>query len=234
MYVTIGSSCNICIEPNTEQATVLRFDADGRNGRVYSAGLRNAVGIAVHPTTGEIWVSQHERDNLQPDWQNLPHEEVNILRDGAHYGWPFCHGDRVPNPDRVVADSVAAGVCARTLPPALNVQAHAAPLGLTFLDRATNFPAEYHGDALLALHGSWNREVPVGANVVRVRVREGRPVGYEEFVTGWQKEGGSNRSVIRSGRPVDVLVYRDGSVLISDDGQQPTTPESGRIYRVYR
>ena len=236
MYVTIGSSCNICIEPNKEQATVLRFDENGKNGRVYSAGLRNAVGIAVHPATGDVWVSQHERDNLQPDWQNLPHEEINILRDGAHFGWPFCHGDRVPNPDRVVADSVAAGVCARTLPPALNIQAHAAPLGLTFLDRATNFPAEYHGDALLALHGSWNREVPVGANVVRIRVREGRPVGYEEFMTGWQREGGTNRGAVRSGRPVDVLVYRDGSVLISDDGQQsmPDGGNIGRIYRVYR
>jgi glucose/arabinose dehydrogenase len=236
MYVTIGSSCNICLEPNREQATVMRFDEHGKNGRVYSAGLRNAVGIAMHPTTGEIWVSQHERDNLRPDHQNLPHEEINILRDGGHFGWPYCHGDRIPNPDPVVADSVSAGVCARTLPPALTIQAHAAPLGLTFLDRATNFPAEYRGDALLALHGSWNRDVPVGANVVRIRVRDGRPIGYEEFVTGWQREGGSNRAAPRTGRPVDVLVYRDGSVLISDDGQAGGVDVGniGRIHRVYR
>ena len=234
MYVSIGSSCNICLEPSPELAAVMRYDANGKNGRVYSSGLRNAVGMAVHPTTGEIWVSQHERDNLQPDWQNLPYEEINILRDGGDFGWPFCHGDRVPNPDAVVSDSVAAGVCARTLPPALKVQAHSAPLGLTFLNTATNLPAEYRGDALLALHGSWNRTVPVGAVVVRIRIRDGKPVGYEEFITGWQGESVPNQQANRWGRPVDILVYKDGSLLISDDGGQPPTRNPGAIYRVYR
>ena len=237
MYVAIGSSCNICIEPSPELAAVMRYDADGRNGRVYSSGLRNAVGMAVHPTTGEIWVSQHERDNLRPDYQNLPSEEVNILRDGAHFGWPYCHDDRIPNPEATEAgpaanppipsDSVRAGFCTRSTPPALKVQAHAAPLGLTFLDRATSFPAEYHGDALLALHGSWNRTVPVGASIVRIRVQNGKPVAYEEFITGWQRPGGTGRQANRWGRPVDVLVYKDGSVLVSDD-------QAGAIYRVYR
>ena len=234
MYVSIGSSCNICLEPSPELAAVMRYDADGRNGRVYSSGLRNAVGMAVHPTTGEIWVSQHERDMLQPDYQNLPSEEINILRDGGDFGWPFCHDDRVPNPDDVVKDSVAAGVCARTLPPALRIQAHSAPLGLTFLDKATNLPGEYHGDALLALHGSWNRAVPVGAVVVRVRVQNGKPVGYEDFITGWQGESTPGQQPNRWGRPVDILVYKDGSLLISDDGGQPATRNPGAIYRVYR
>ena len=233
MYVSIGSSCNICIEESPELAAVMRYDADGKNGRLYSAGLRNAVGMAVHPTTGEIWVSQHERDNLQPDYQNLPHEEINILRDGGHFGWPYCHGDRIANPDSVVRDSVAAGICQRTLAPALALQAHSAPLGLTFLDRATNLPAEYRGDALLALHGSWNRTVPVGAVVVRIRTRDGKPVGYEEFMTGWQGEGVEGRAPNRWGRPVDIVVNRDGSLLVSDDGQQGTG-NIGAIYRVYR
>ena len=234
MYVSIGSSCNICLEPSPELAAVMRYNADGKNGRVYSSGLRNAVGMAVHPTTGEIWVSQHERDNLQPDWQNLPHEEINILRDGGDFGWPFCHGDRIANPDSVVRDSVAAGVCARTLPPALKLQAHSAPLGLTFLNNATNLPVEYRGDALLALHGSWNRRVPVGAVVVRIRVQDGKPVGYEEFITGWQGESVPNQPPNRWGRPVDILVYKDGSLLISDDGGQPASRNPGAIYRVYR
>ena len=234
MYVSIGSSCNICLEKSPELAAVMRYDADGRNGRVYSSGLRNAVGMNVHPTTGEIWVSQHERDNLQPDYQNLPSEEINILRDRGDFGWPFCHDDKVPNPDDVVKDSVAAGVCARTLPPALKLQAHSAPLGLTFLNGATNLPAEYRGDALVALHGSWNRAVPVGAVVVRVRVENGKPVRYEEFITGWQGESVPGQQPNRWGRPVDILVYKDGSLLISDDGGQPASRNPGAIYRVYR
>ena len=233
MYVSIGSSCNICIEDSPELAAVMRYDADGRNGRLYSAGLRNAVGMAVHPTTGEIWVSQHERDNLQPDYQNLPHEEINILRDRAHFGWPYCHGDRIANPDSVVRDSVAKGICQRTVAPALALQAHSAPLGLTFLDRATNLPAEYRGDALLALHGSWNRAIPVGTVVVRIRVQNGKPTGYEEFVTGWQGESAAGQRPNRWGRPVDIAVHADGSLLISDDGA-PGTPNIGTIYRLYR
>ncbi len=233
MYVSIGSSCNICIEQSPELAAVMRYDADGRNGRVYSAGLRNAVGMAVHPTTGEIWVSQHERDNLQPDFQDLPYEEINILRDGGHFGWPYCHGDRLANPDSVVRDSVAAGICQRTLGPALALQAHSAPLGMTFLDRATNLPAEYRGDALVALHGSWNRDVPVGAVVVRVRTRDGKAVGYEQFMTGWQGESEPRQRPNRWGRPVDIVVHRDGALLVSDDGV-PGTPNIGAIYRVYR
>ena len=233
MYVSIGSSCNICIEESPELAAVMRYDADGKNGRLYSSGLRNAVGMAVHPTTGEIWVSQHERDNLRPDHQDLPHEEINILRDGGHFGWPHCHGDRVANPDSVVADSVRNGVCERTLAPALNIQAHSAPLGLTFLDRATQLPAEYRGDALLALHGSWNRTVPVGVVVVRIRTANGKPVGYEEFITGWQGASTPGQAPNRWGRPVDVVVHRDGSLLVSDDGQQGTG-NIGAIYRVHR
>jgi glucose/arabinose dehydrogenase len=131
-----------------------------------------------------------------------------------------------------VADSVEAGICAKTLPPALKIQAHAAPLGMAFLQNATMFPQEYRGDMLLVLHGSWNRLIPVGPTVVRVRVRDGKPVSYEEFVTGWQTgyreaTSGNRGTGIRWGRPADVLVYKDGSVLISDD-------QKGVIYRVYR
>lgn len=217
MYVSIGSSCNVCVERAPDRATVMRYDADGGNGRVFARGLRNAVGLAVHHTTGEIWATQHERDNLRPDHQDLPHEEINILRAGGDYGWPYCHGDRVPNPE--YNDQAR---CAGTIPPALPLQAHSAPLGITFLDRATTLPAAYRGDALVAYHGSWNRDVPTGAKVVRIRVRDGRPVGVEDFIVGWQE--GSGR---RWGRPVDVLVNRDGTVLVSDD-------ESGTIYRVTR
>lgn len=220
MYVTVGSTCNLCIEKKPERATVMRYDADGGKGRVFARGLRNAVGIAVHPVTKEIWVSQNERDNLPPEHEDLPPEEINILRDGADYGWPYCYslgGRAVPNPE--YHDTAR---CARTVPAALEMQAHSAPLGMTFLDQATNFPEEYRHDLLLAFHGSWNRDTPTGAKVVRVRVSDGKPVSYEDFATGWQGEDGK-----RWGRPADVIVYKDGSVLISDDS-------GDAIYRVYR
>jgi glucose/arabinose dehydrogenase len=207
VYVSIGSSCNVCIESNPDRAAVVRFDRDGGGKRVFASGLRNAVGMAVHPTTGEIWVSQNERDDITPNHQDLPPEEINILRDGADYGWPYCHSDRVPNPEYNDATR-----CANTEPPALMMQAHSAPLGMAFLNTATMLPSSYRGDLLVAFHGSWNRDVPTGAKVVRVRVSGGRPTSYEDFIIGWQTENGS-----RWGRPVDVAVARDGSVLISDD-----------------
>ncbi len=215
MYVAIGSTCNICIETSSERAAVMQYDENGQNGRVYSRGLRNAVGMAVHPTTKQIWVTQHERDNLKPDHQDLPTEELNIIGDGKDYGWPYCHGPRIPNPefnDQARCNSIEA--------PALRMQAHSAPLGLTFLDKATGFPADWRGDALVAFHGSWNRDTPTGAKVVRVRVSSGRPVSYEDFITGWQSETGA-----RWGRPVDFAVLRDGSVLVSDDN-------GGTVFRV--
>jgi glucose/arabinose dehydrogenase len=219
MYVAIGSSCNMCIEKTPDRAAVMRFDENGGNGRVFASGLRNAVGIAVNPVTKQIWVTQNERDNIEPEHEDLPPEEINILQDGGNYGWPYCYGDRVPSPDREFHDPAR---CERTLPPALEMQAHSAPLGITFLDRATKLPADWRGDAVVAFHGSWNRSVPTGAKVVRVRVRDGKPVSYEDFITGWQGPNGR-----RWGRPVDVVVDTDGSLLISDDA-------AGAIYRVTR
>jgi glucose/arabinose dehydrogenase len=215
MYVSVGSSCNLCVETTPERATVLRFNEDGSGKRVYASGLRNAVGLAVNPTTGALWVSQNERDNLTPDHENLPPEELNILTSGADYGWPYCYGDRVPNPE--YNDQAR---CGSTVAPALKMQAHSAPLGITFLAKATSFPADYRGDLLVAFHGSWNRTTPTGAKVVRVHVADGKPTSAEDFITGWQGADGN-----RWGRPVDVLVAADGSVLVSDD-------QSGSIYRV--
>lgn len=215
MYVSIGSHCNLCVERDSDRAAVMRYDAEGSHGHVFARGLRNAVGIAIEPTTHAIWVTQNERDNLPPNHQDLPPEEINILRDGGDYGWPYCYGDRIPNPEYHDAAR-----CARTIPPALEMQAHSAPLGITFLANATQLPTDMRGDALVAFHGSWNRTTPTGAKVVRIHVRDGNPVSYDDFITGWQRPDGS-----RWGRPVDLLVLRDGSLLISDDA-------SGEIVRV--
>ena len=218
MYLTVGSTCNLCVESDSERATVVRFNEDGSNGRVFSRGLRNAVGLAVNPSTKTLWVSQNERDNIAPDHQNLPAEEINILQDGKDFGWPYCYSlnrSAVPNPEYNDAAR-----CATTVPAALEMQAHSAPLGMTFLASARLMPSEYRGDLLVAFHGSWDRDQPTGAKVVRVRVANGGPVGIEDFVSGWQRADGS-----RWGRPADVEVYTDGSVLISDDTY-------GAIYRV--
>jgi glucose/arabinose dehydrogenase len=182
---------------------------------VFAKGLRNAVGLAVSPTSGAIWASQNERDNLTPDHEDLPPEEINILTQGGDYGWPYCYGNRLPNPE--YADAAR---CAATVPPALGLQAHSAPLGLTFLSKATLLPASWRGDLLVAYHGSWNRSAPTGAKVVRVRVSGDKPASVEDFITGWQPPSGR-----RWGRPADVAVASDGSVLVSDDA-------GGTIYRV--
>jgi glucose/arabinose dehydrogenase len=217
MYVAVGSTCNLCIEQSSDRAAVLRFNEDGSGKRVFASGLRNAVGLAVEPQTGALWASQNERDNLAPSHEDLPPEEINILTDGGDYGWPYCYGDRVPSPEYNDAAR-----CSRTVPPAVKLQAHSAPLGMTFLPRATALPDEYRSDLLVAYHGSWNRDTPTGAKVVRVHVSGGKPGAVEDFVTGWQRGDGS-----RWGRPADVAVASDGSVMISDDA-------AGAIYRLSR
>jgi len=214
LYVSVGSRCNICEGDTPQRAAVLQVNPATKAARPYSIGLRNAVGLAVNPATQKIWVTTHERDNLGDD---IPPEEIDILQDGGDFGWPYCWGNRQPNPEYKVA-----GRCDTTIPPALMMQAHSAPLGITFLGKATQLRPEYRGDALVAFHGSWNRTVPTGAKVVRVRIVDGRPVSYEDFVRGWQDANGS-----RWGRPADVLVNGDGAVLISDD-------TGNNIYRVHR
>jgi glucose/arabinose dehydrogenase len=215
MYVSIGSTCNLCVEKDSDRAVVMQYDESGKNGRVFARGLRNAVGLAFNPDSKELWAAQNERDNLPPDHENLPPEEINIVHDGGDYGWPYCYGNRIPNPE--YHDTAR---CANTVPPALEMQAHSAPLGIVFLQNATQLPAEYRGDALVTFHGSWNRKAPTGAKVVLVRVQNDKPVSYEDFITGWQRGDGS-----RWGRPVDVAVLGDGSVLVSDD-------LSGEIIRI--
>src|SRR5437867_1391279 len=209
LYLAIGSSCNVC-DDAPPRAALTRYNLDGSNPHTFATGLRNSVGMAFHPTTGELWANNNDRDDLGDD---LPPEHLNILRDGAWYGWPQCYLPGEANPEYPGAD------CSSVEPPALTFQAHSAPLGLAFYTGAT-FPAEYQGDAFMTYHGSWNRTEPTGAKVVRVRVQDGRPTAVEDFVTGWQLADGS-----RWGRPVGLLVMPDGALLVSDDW-------GGRIWRV--
>ncbi|HEY3280599.1 MAG TPA: PQQ-dependent sugar dehydrogenase [Gemmatimonadales bacterium] len=210
MYVSVGSSCNVCDERDSLRAAVSQFNPDGTGGRVFARGLRNSVGLAVHPTTGELWATNNDRDNLG---DNVPPERINIIKDGKYYGWPQCYLPGLRNPEYTNPD------CSAVEPPAITFQAHSAPLGMGFYT-GTVFPADYRGDAFVAYHGSWNRSVPTGAKVVRVQVQNGRPVGIDDFVTGWQLSDGS-----RWGRPVGIVMAADGALLISDD-------MGGKIWRV--
>ena len=214
LYLSVGSSCNLCEEGDERRAAVVRYAANGSGEEIIAEGLRNTVGLAFHPETGALWASQNERDNLGDD---VPSEEINILSPGGvveHFGWPYCYENRIPNPE--YADPSR---CVSTVAPSLEMQAHSAPLGMVFYD-GDQFPAEYRGDLFLALHGSWNRTEPTGYKVVRVRVENGQPVSYEDFAAGWLTGGGA---VL--GRPVAVEVGPDGSLYVSDDG-------AGRIWRV--
>jgi len=206
MYISAGSSCNVCVETNPKRAAVIQYNDDGSGERIFATGLRNEVGIEFSPVTGEFWGVENSRDNLG---DNIPPEEINILVDGGNYGWPYCYSNKVYDTNFGGKD---ASYCEGTLPPALPMQAHSAPLGLDFYTPKTmQFPADFQGDVFVAFHGSWNSSVPTGYKVVRVRVKDGRPDSYEDFATGWQTGGGY------WGRPVEPVVGPDGSLYITDD-----------------
>lgn len=215
LYLSIGSSCDVCEEETPLRAAVLRANADGSGLAVFASGLRNTVGMAFRPFTDELWGMDMGRNNLGPD---LPPEELNLLRQGQNYGWPYCYGDRQPNPE--FADPAR---CAATEGPRYTFPAHWAPLGLVFYDQV-GFPASYQGDALIAFHGSAAEQTEgsrTGYNVVRVRFKHGQPVAHEDLLRGF--------IIGRDawGRPAGLLVLPDGSVLVSDDF-------GGRIFRISR
>lgn len=210
LYVSVGSTCNVCIEENAKRATILRYEADGSGGRVFAGGLRNAVGFAWHPQSGDLYATDNGRDLLGDDF---PPCELNRVVDGGFYGWPFVNGDGVADPD--YGDHP--GRPAQSIPPVFGFRAHNAPLGITFYD-GKQFPERYRNAAFVALHGSWNRSEKDGYKVVAVWV-DGGEARAEDFVVGFEED----EDVI--GRPVDVAVGPDGALYVSDDF-------TGSIYRV--
>lgn len=213
MYVSVGSQGNVA-EEEEKRAAVLEYNPDGSGYRVFAAGLRNPVGLAFNPVGGALWAAVNERDGLGDD---LVPDYATAVRDGGFYGWPWYYigQNRDPRmaekPDRK----------ARTLLPDVLFESHSAALGIDFYNGAL-FPASYRNSAFVALHGSWNRSARSGYLVARIPFGAGgKPVGgYEEFVTGWKTPDGKVW-----GRPVDVAVAADGSLLITDDG-------AGKIWRV--
>ena len=220
MYVSAGSSCNVCIEKDARRAAVMEFNPDGSGQKIFAKGLRNAVGIAVNPQTDTVWVTVNGRDMLGDD---VPPETIYDLgKEGGDGGWPHCYGDRVP--DTKFAES-AADHCKNVLEPKVQMQAHSAPLGLAFY-AGSNFPAEYRNSLFVAFHGSWNRSVPTGYKVVRVKLDDkGQPQGgAQDFITGWLAPGETKRGRWM-GRPVGIAFDNDGAMYVSDDA-------GGVIYRI--
>lgn len=199
LLISVGSSCNACIEKDDQRAKILSVNPDGAGLKVYAKGLRNAVFMTLNQKTTEVWVTEMGRDLLGDD---IPPDEINIAKEGRDYGWPYCFGDKKPDPELNKENSKID--CSLTESPEIEIPAHSAPLGLAF----------YQGDLLVSYHGSWNRSVPTGYKVVRFK--NGK---QSDFITGWL----DGDKVL--GRPVDILVKDENTIYISDD-------KAGVIYTV--
>ncbi len=214
LYVTVGSSCNVCIEEDERRAAMLRFQLDGSGAEVYARGLRNAVGFDWQPATGELFATDNGRDLLGDD---EPPCELNRVIAGGDYGWPVANGDQRVDPDFGAGNEARV---ASSIPPVHGFRAHTAPLGIVFL-RSPRQPETYSGRALVALHGSWNRTRKDGYKVVSLSFADDGSIHEEAFLTGFL----ADEDVI--GRPVDVAEAGDGTIFVSDD-------YAGAVYRVIR
>jgi len=203
LYTAIGVPCNICLPEEDRLASISRLNLDGTDFEVVHQGIRNSVGFDWDPETGYLWFTENNRDWMGDD---LPACELNVAtEDGQHYGYPYCHQGDLPDPKYGKFRS-----CDEFTPPAQNLVAHSAPLGLSFLNQA-EVPAEYKSKLLIAEHGSWNRTIPVGYRITMVDIEGDQATNYSVFAEGWLN--GHNKY----GRPVDITPYIDGSLLVTDD-----------------
>jgi glucose/arabinose dehydrogenase len=212
MYVSVGSSCNVCVEDDPRRAAMLRMRPDGSGAEVFATGLRNSVGFDWQPGTGDLYATDNGRDLLGDD---IPPCELNRVVRGGFYGWPFAWGERQPDPDLGKGHEQE---IARSLPPAHSFRAHNAPLGITFV-RAPDAPAALRGAALVALHGSWNRTRKDGYKVVSLHWSADGSIEERDFLAGFVRDERAR------GRPVDVAEGPDGAIYVSDD-------YAGSVYRV--
>ena len=238
LYVNVGSSCNVCNENDPTRATILRYTLDGKPagalpvvGRhsslppIWAKGLRNSQGFAWHPKTKAMFATNNGAD-MRSDTKNgqindeLPPEHLNQIKRGAHYGWPHCWGNQ-ENLSTMTTDPNfpgSAAACQSATPPAIMLTSHSTPIGITFLDKS-HFPNEFKSDAIVALHGSWNREQLSGYKLIRLAFKDGKPVKVIDFATGWLN---NNQAW---GRPVDVAIGPNGALYVSDD-------RTAYIYRI--
>ena len=214
LYFNIGNPQNISM-PTYNEAAILRVDAKTGNMENFAQGVRNSVGMAFHPVTGDLWFTEHARDWMGND---LPSDELNVAKTrGQHFGFPFCHQGDVPDP--IFGKNRS---CSEFTPPALNLGAHMAPVGIKFYT-GNMFPAEYKNSMLIAQKGSWNREIKQGYNLIRVSLdASGKPTRHT-FLEGFLENDRADPPMW--GRPTDVLQMKDGSILLSDD-------YNGVVYRI--
>jgi len=217
LYVSIGSTCNVCNEQNNMRAKIFSMKKDGSDLKEYARGLRNAVFFTWHPNTKQMWATEMGRDLLG---DNTPPDEVNIIQAGKNYGWPICYGKNTHD-TQFDKNTYIRNPCEEPteIPSYIDLQAHSAPLGLAFVT-SSKWPAEYRNNLIVAFHGSWNRTQPTGYKLVRFKLdNQGRVQGaQEDFISGWL------RGNTASGRPVDVVMAGD-TLYISDD-------KAGVIYKI--
>ncbi len=212
LYISFGAPCNTC-EPDPERYTIItRVNPDGSGREIVARGVRNSVGFDWHPVTGELWFTDNGRDWLGDD--SPPCELNRVSKPGQHFGYPYCHGGTLADPE-----FGAKRACSEFIAPAQNLGPHVAPLGMRFYT-GTQFPAQYRNQVFIAEHGSWNRTQKSGYRVTLVTLdANGKALSYAPFAEGWLQGQSA------WGRPADVLVAPDGSLLVSDDG-------AGAIYRI--
>jgi glucose/arabinose dehydrogenase len=239
LYVPVGAPCNIC-KSKEIYATITRMSPDGKQREIFASGVRNTVGFDWHPDTHVLWFTDNGRDDLGDD---KPPDELNrAQKAGMEFGFPYCHGADIPDPQFGKEKD-----CSKLTPPVADLGAHTAALGMRFYT-GSMFPPEYRKDIFIALHGSWNRSIPSGYQIVRVKLDGDKVAKKEVFASGWlpsnpkqedphlsytmradESADASNRGGKRLqawGRPVDVLVMPDGALLVSDD-------TADVVYRIY-
>lgn len=211
LYVPVGAPCNVCEKEEEIFATIMRMNQNGDSMEVFASGIRNSVGFDWDPNTGDLWFTDNGRDWLGDD---LPADELNHApTKGLHFGFPYCHQGDTPDPKHGEDRN-----CSEFTPPAQKLSPHAAAIGMKFYD-GTKFPEKYQNQIFIAEHGSWNRSDPIGYRVAMVTLQDGKPNSYTTFIDGWLN------SEEAWGRPADILILPDGSMLVSDD-------KANKIYRV--
>lgn len=209
LYVPVGAPCNVCKSADP-YASITRMNPDGSGFEIFARGVRNTVGFDWHPVTEEMWFTDNGRDWMG---DNKPPDELNRAPEaGLHFGFPFCHGDGLSDPE------FGYGACSLYVAPEIELGPHVAALGMRFYT-GEMFPEEYRNCIFIAEHGSWNRTVPIGYRITVVTLEGGRAASYRVFAHGWLQDGDA------WGRPVDILILSDGSLLVSDD-------KAGAVYRI--
>ncbi|WP_394131465.1 PQQ-dependent sugar dehydrogenase [Shewanella maritima] len=210
LYIPVGAPCNVCDDP-LPFSSIMKLNVDTKEVTTVAQGVRNSVGFDFHPETGELWFTDNGRDMMGDD---LPDDELNrVTQEGQHFGFPYVHNADIKDPEFYDAEKAKLNT-----PPALNLGAHVAALGMEFY-LGEQFPEAYRGNIFIAQHGSWNRSSKVGYRVMQVVLNGSEVAGYLPFATGWLQGEES------WGRPVAVLTLEDGSLLVSDDA-------ADEVYRI--